>query len=144
MVTSQCGPRRPNLNETKIRRRYDIACWVGYWSLIKKFLSNKKILLIQPLFHENRFIIDFKEKAELFNSFITNQYSLLKNSSKLSIYLRYVTDKRLRTINFTTDNIERIIASFNPNKAHGLDNIYVCTKHVYVCTKYVATPFVNL
>ena len=25
-MTSQCGPRRPNLNETKMRRRYDIAC----------------------------------------------------------------------------------------------------------------------
>ena len=46
----------------------------------KKILNNKKILLIPPLFHENRFIIDFKEKAELFNSFITNQYSLLKNA----------------------------------------------------------------
>ena len=30
VMTSQCGPRRPNLNETKMRRRYDVACWVGY------------------------------------------------------------------------------------------------------------------
>ena len=29
VMTSQCGPRRPNLNETKMRRRYDVACWVG-------------------------------------------------------------------------------------------------------------------
>ena len=28
-MTSQCGPQRPNLNETKMRRRYDVACWVG-------------------------------------------------------------------------------------------------------------------
>ena len=28
-MTSQCGPRRPNLNETKMRRRYDVACRVG-------------------------------------------------------------------------------------------------------------------
>ena len=28
-MTSQCGPRRPNLNETKVRRRYDVACRVG-------------------------------------------------------------------------------------------------------------------
>ena len=36
--------------------------------------------------------------------------------------LRYVTNKRLCTINFTTDNIEKIIVSLNPNKAHGHDN----------------------
>ena len=29
VMTSQCGPRRPNLNETKMRRRYDVACQVG-------------------------------------------------------------------------------------------------------------------
>ena len=36
-----------------------------------------------------------------------------------------VTDKRLRTINFKTDNIEKIIESLNPNKAHGHDNISI-------------------
>ena len=28
-MTSQCGPQCPNLNETKIRRHYDVACRVG-------------------------------------------------------------------------------------------------------------------
>ena len=28
-MTFQCGPRRPNLNETKMRRCCDVACWVG-------------------------------------------------------------------------------------------------------------------
>ena len=47
-----------------------------YWSLLKIFLNNKKIRLIPPLFHENRFVVtDFKEKAELFNSFFS--YSVL-------------------------------------------------------------------
>ena len=50
-----------------------------YWSLLKIFLNNKNIPHIPPLFHENRFITDFKEKAELFNSFFSNQCSLLKN-----------------------------------------------------------------
>ena len=85
-----------------------------YWSLLKIFLNNKKITLIPPLFHENRFIIDFKEKAELFSSFFSNQCSLLKNCSKLPTNLRYATDKRLRTINFTTDNIEKTIVRPNP------------------------------
>ena len=80
-----------------------------YWSLLKNFLNNKKISLIRSLFHENLFITDFKEKSELFNSFFSNQCSLLITCSKLPTNLRYVTDERLRTINFTVGNIEKII-----------------------------------
>ena len=39
-----------------------------YWSLLNRFLNNKNIPLIPPLFYENKFVTDFKEKAELFNS----------------------------------------------------------------------------
>ena len=49
-----------------------------YWSLSNRFLNNKKIPLIPPLFHENKFVTDFKEKAELFNSFFAKQCSLIK------------------------------------------------------------------
>ena len=109
-----------------------------YWLLLKIFLNNKKVPLIQPLFHENCFITDFKEKAELCNSFFSNQRSLLKNCSKLPTNPRYVTEKRLGTINFTADNIEKIIVSVNSNKA------MVMTTSVYVCLKYVVIPFANL
>ena len=37
-----------------------------YWSLLKIFLNNKKIPIIPPLFHENRFITDFTEKKNNF------------------------------------------------------------------------------
>ena len=109
-----------------------------YWSLLKIFLNNKKIPLIQPLFHENRFITDFKEKPEFFNSFFSNQCSLLKNCSKLPTNLRYVTDKRLRTINFRADNIEKIIVSLNPNKAHGHDNISI--RMLKICGDTICKP----
>ena len=29
VMTYQCGSRRPNLNDTKMRRHYDVACRVG-------------------------------------------------------------------------------------------------------------------
>ena len=32
-----------------------------YWSILKTFLNNKKIPCIPSLFHENKFITDFKE-----------------------------------------------------------------------------------
>ena len=109
-----------------------------YWPLLKIFLSNKKIPLIPPLFHENCFITDFKEKAELFNSFFSNQCSLLKNCSKLPTNPRYVTDKRLHTINFTADNIEKIIVSLNSNKAHAHDNISILM--LKICGDTICKP----
>ena len=93
-----------------------------YWSLLKTFLNDKKAQLILPLFHKKFFITDFKQ---LFNSFFPNQCFLLNNCSKLPTNPRYVNDKRLRTINFTADNIEKIIVSLNSNKAHGHDNINI-------------------
>ena len=49
----------------------------AYWSILKSFLNNKKIPLIPPLFYENCFITNFKEKAELFNSFFAHQCCLM-------------------------------------------------------------------
>ena len=33
-----------------------------FWSLLKAFLNNKKVLCIPSFFHENKFITDFKKK----------------------------------------------------------------------------------
>ena len=93
--------------------------------MLKIFLNNQKILLIPPLVHENCFITDSKEKVELLNSFFSNQSSLLNNCSKLPTNPRYVTGKRLSSINVTADDIEKINVSFNSNKAHGHDNISI-------------------
>ena len=40
-----------------------------YGSILKRFLNDKKIPCIPPLFHDNKLITDFKKKAKLFNSF---------------------------------------------------------------------------
>ena len=62
----------------------------------------------------------------------------MKNCCKLPTNLRYVTDKRLRTINFITDNIEKIIVSLNPNKAHGHDNISI--RMLKICGNTICKP----
>ena len=49
---------------------------------IKIFLNN--IPVNPPLFHKNKFLTDFKKKAELFNSFFAKQCFLIKNDSKQS------------------------------------------------------------
>ena len=56
------------------------------------------------MFHENKFITNFKEKAELFNTFFENQCTLLNNSSILPNNLTKQTNKSLDTVNFSTDD----------------------------------------
>ena len=56
------------------------------WALLKIFLNNRKIPVITPLFHINKFITNFKESAELFNSFFAKQCSLIKNDSVTAAY----------------------------------------------------------
>ena len=71
-----------------------------YWSISKTFLNNKKIPCIPPLFHENKFITDFKEKVELFNHFFVKQCSLLSNNSALPTNPLQLTSKCLDSIHF--------------------------------------------
>ena len=49
--------------------------------MLKTFLNDKIIPCIPPIFHDNKFVIDFK--AELFNTLFAEQYSLPKNNSEL-------------------------------------------------------------
>ena len=72
-----------------------------YWSLLKLFLHNKKIPTIPLLFNKNKFITDFKEKAELFNAFFAKECSLIDYNSNLPNQLIYSIEKRLNVIRFS-------------------------------------------
>ena len=95
------------------------------WSLLKLFLNNKKIPIILPLFHENKFVTHFKEKTELFNAFFAKQCSLIDTNSSLPKNLIYLTEKRLRKIMFSEDDIAKIIQNLDPNKARGHNQISI-------------------
>ena len=53
------------------------------WSILKTFLNNKKIPCIPSLLHQDKFIIDFKDKAKIFNNFFADHCSILRNKSEL-------------------------------------------------------------
>ena len=99
--------------------------WKAYWYLLKTFLNNKKVPLIPPLYHQGNFINNLKIKAELFNSFFASQSSLIKNDRKRPSHLNYKTDNRLSAVNFSIDDIGKILQNLDPNKAHGHDKIKV-------------------
>ena len=58
-----------------------------YWSVLNSFHNNKKIPCIPPIFDENRFVTNFKEKAKLFNSFFAKQCSIIDNGSEIPSFL---------------------------------------------------------
>ena len=109
-----------------------------YWSLLKLFLNGKKTPNIPPLFYENRFMTDFKEKAQLFNIFFSKQCSLIPNNSSLPADVNYITDKRLSTVTFSARDIGKIIQNLDSNKAHGHDNLSI--RMLKICGDSICVP----
>ena len=56
-----------------------------HWSILKTLINNKKIPCIPPLLQDNKYVTDFKKKAELFNCFLTKQCFIIDNYSELSL-----------------------------------------------------------
>ena len=98
----------------------------------------KKVHCNPPIFHENEFITDFRERAELFNSLFANQCSLIENTSVLPTNCESLTDKSLSNINFTDNDIGKIIKGLDSNKAHGHDMISIRMLN------FAEGPFTNL
>ena len=109
-----------------------------YCSLLKTLLNGKKIPCIPPLFHDDKFIVDFQEKSEIFNSFFANQCSPISNGSVLPSELPLRTDGSLSYCHFTKDDILRIINNLDPNKAHGHDEISI--RMLKICGDSICRP----
>ena len=67
-------------------QRFDI-CNLKHTSTLV-FLNNKKIPCISSPVHENKLVTDFREKAEIFNSFFAKQCSIINSDSSFSLYCR--------------------------------------------------------
>ena len=108
-----------------------------YWTILNRFLHNKKIPLIPPLLVNGEVVSDFSTKAELFNEYFASQCTPLNNSSMLPPF-SYKTVKRINSIRINEKDISSIIRSLNPNKAHGWDNISI--RMIQLCDKSLAVP----
>ena len=108
----------------------------SFWSLLKIFLTNKKIPLNPPFFHSNPFILDFKHRAELFNDFFLKSSSLINNNSKLPTNLNHVSDRHLPSVTFSAGDVAKIIQNLNSNnkkKKYISQKKLIFTRH----TKYI-------
>ena len=109
-----------------------------YWSLLKTLLNDKKIPCIPPIFHNNKYIVDFKEKSEIFNTFFAEQCSLIPNKSVLPSQLTLLTENSLSKCNFFKKDILQIIRNLDSNKAHGHDMISI--RMLKLCGDSICKP----
>ena len=110
----------------------------SYWSILKIFLHNKKIPCIRPLLHDDKFITNFEEKADIFNDVFAKQCPLIDTNSNLPSVLSKKTHELLSTIHFTSDDILKIIKNLDPNKAHGHDMISI--RMIKICDASIYKP----
>ena len=61
----------------------------------------------------------FQKKPGTIQFFFVNQCSLIKNNSQLPLTLSYKTNERLSSVKITDDEVLKIIAKLDPNKAQG-------------------------
>ena len=104
----------------------------------KTLLNGKKVPCVPPVYDNNRYVTDFKEKCHFFNSYFSEQSTLLKNISTLSNTCSKHTNKVLDTIIFSKEDIFKIIENLDPNKAHGHDMISV--RMIKLCGISICKP----
>ena len=105
-----------------------------YWKKVNK----KKVPCIPPIFHNNKYVTDFKEKSEIFNSFFANQCSLIPNNSILPSELEFLTEHTLTSCDFSEYDIFQIINNQDSNKAHGHDMISILM--LKLCGEVICRP----
>ena len=115
----------------------------SFWSILKKFSNNRKTSCILLLLHNDKFIKNFKEKAEIFNIFFAKQRFLINTINDLPSVLSKKTHKFLSTIHFTSDDILNIIKNLETNKAHGHDMIGIRMIKIF-WSFYLQTSGINL
>ena len=69
--------------------------------------------------------LTLKEKSEIFNSFFTNQYSLIPNISLLASELKLPTEHALASCGSSKTDILQIVISLDSNRACGHDMVSI-------------------
>ena len=90
------------------------------------------------LFHENKLVTDFREKAEIFNSYFVKQCSLINSDSSLPCEITKKTNNSLYSVSFSTEDIIQIINNLDSNKAPGHHEISI--RMLKMCGSSVCRP----
>ena len=88
----------------------------SYWKIINRVMNKCRVPKIPPLLVNNMYILNCREKAQLFNDYFSQQCKPVINNNLLPI-LRFLTDKRMDDVTVENDEIISLIRKINPNKA---------------------------
>ena len=100
----------------------------SYWKIISKLLNKCKAPKIPPLPINNKFIVNYIDKATTFTNFFATQCKPIVNCSTLPSFV-FKTTARLDNIQITKNDIACI--NLNPGKSNGPDEISV--KMILLC-----------
>ena len=109
-----------------------------YWSILKGFYNGKRVPVIPPLLVNNKFVTNFKAKANIFNNFFSKQCTPLANRNKLPESQVYLTNSRINSVPFSDDLVIYIIRNLNVNKAYGHDDISI--RMIKMCDESLLRP----
>ena len=87
---------------------------------------------------DDEFVIDVNKKAKLFNDFFAKQCSIIENNSSLPSEIYFRTNKTLSKIEFSEEEIYKMIGCLDSNKAHGHDMISI--RMLKLCGRSVCKP----
>ena len=110
----------------------------AYWSILKTFFCDKKVPVIPPLLFNNEYITDFNAKANIFNTYFSNQCSLLDNSSVIPDVSSMPNNYSLSSLQVSEDQVLRHIRSLDIYKSHGFDNI--SSRMIKLCDTSIVKP----
>ena len=74
-----------------------------YWKALHKIINKKQVMNIPPILVNGVFITNFQNKANLFNEFFVQQYSILQNGSVLP-HIDYKTNVRKFSVSINEAN----------------------------------------
>ena len=97
------------------------------WSTIKTFVNGEKTPIISPLLVNDKLVLNFVEKANIFNHFFSSQCQLMSNDSTLPWTFSFETTNRLTNClkALLILEISMTLQSLDQNKAHEHDDIPV-------------------
>ena len=108
-----------------------------YWSLLKSVLNKVRVPNIPPLLENDKVVLDFTAKAEIFNDHLVKQCSTIDIGSLIPNHTLPVAPP-LTDLVISSEKILSIIQSLNPDMAHGWDDISV--RMIKLCDKTLVFP----
>ena len=81
--------------------------------MLKTFYNGKKVPFIPPLPINNTLVSDFKNKANIFNTFFESQCVPLNNDSNIPCCQTYMTNTKMSSIKSENKDIINVIKALD-------------------------------